>query len=260
MRTNYEAIVIGLGGLGSAALYRLARELGSSVLGIEQFRLGHSRGASQDHSRIIRLAQHQSQYAALAPDAYSSWYEVEEESGVKILTRTGGLVIEDPGGRDPERVGTRDIEGYVAAFEEFGFDYELLDADALMEHWPQFRLRGGERAVYQEESGIVDAARANAVHVALARSQGGRILEETPVRAIVPDPNGDGVEVVTDHESYHARRVVVTADAWTNEVLKGDRVPLAAHGNPGAGNLLRHAEPEGVLTGEVSSVYVARGS
>jgi sarcosine oxidase len=73
---KYEVIIVGCGGLGSAALYWLSREIGSSVLGIEQFRLGHDRGASQDNSRIIRLAQHQSPYAALAPDAYESWYGV----------------------------------------------------------------------------------------------------------------------------------------------------------------------------------------
>lgn len=226
MKTNYEAIVIGLGGLGSAALYRLSKELGPSVLGIEQFRLGHPRGASQDHSRIIRLAQHQSHYAALAPHAYSSWYEVEEESGVKVLVKTGGLVIEDPEGRDLEKVGSRNIDGYVAAFEQFGFDYELLDANTLMNHWPQFHLKGDERAVYQEESGIVDAGKANAVHVALARFHGARVLEETPVKAILPD--GDGVSVVTDYGTYRADRVVVAADAWTNEVLKetGYRLPL----------------------------------
>lgn len=229
MKKNYEAIVIGLGGLGSAALYRLSKELGSSVLGIEQFRLGHSRGASQDHSRIIRLAQHQSQYAALAPHAYTAWEEVEEESGVKILTKTGGLVIEDPEGRDPERIGTRNIDGYVAAFEEFGFDYELLEADTLMERWPQFNLKGDERAVYQEESGIVDAGKANAVHVALARSHGAQVLEETPVRAIIPNENGsESVEIVTDYGSYYAGRAIVTADAWANQVLKetGHQLPL----------------------------------
>ena len=61
MNKNYEVIVIGCGGLGSAALYRLSKELGAAVLGLEQFGLGHERGASQDHSRIIRLAQHQSE-------------------------------------------------------------------------------------------------------------------------------------------------------------------------------------------------------
>lgn len=223
---NYEAIVIGCGGLGSAALYRLSRELGDAVLGIERFRLGHDRGASQDHSRIIRLAQHQPQYAALAPHAYDAWHEVEDDSGVRLVTETGGLVIEDAAERDPGKVGTRNIDGYVAAFEQFGFDYELLYADEIMNRWPQFRLGGGERAVYQERTGIVDAGKANATHAALARANGARILEETPVRAV--RPSGDGVEVVTDEATYLADRVVIASDAWTNEVLEqtGTRLPL----------------------------------
>jgi sarcosine oxidase len=226
MDTRYEAIVVGCGGLGSAALYWLSRELGDSVLGIEQFRLGHDRGASQDHSRIIRLAQHQSQYAALAPHAYEAFYEIERESDVRVLFRTGGLVIEDPTGRDPQKVGTRNVEGYVAAFEEFGFDYELLDPGELMRRWPQFRLHGPERAIYQSESGIVDAGKANAAHIALARARGATVLDRTPVRAV--RPSGEGVEVVTDDRIYHADRVVVASDMWTNEVLRetGVRIPL----------------------------------
>lgn len=223
---HYEAIVVGCGGLGSAALYRLSRELGSSVLGIEQFGLGHVRGASQDHSRIIRLAQHQPEYAALAPDAYEAFYEIEDESGVKVVHKTGGLVIEAVDERDPEKVGTRNVEGYVAAFEQFGFDYEILSPDELMRRWPQFHLKGTEKAIYQSDTGIVDARKTNAVHVALARARGATVLEEMPVRAL--RPSGDGVEVVTDDEVYCADRVVVTSDAWTNRVLAetGARMPL----------------------------------
>jgi sarcosine oxidase len=77
---HYQAIVIGCGGLGCATLYRLAGRLGPGVLGIEQFRVGHERGSSQDHSCIIGLAQHQAQYAALAPAAYQAWHEVEKAS------------------------------------------------------------------------------------------------------------------------------------------------------------------------------------
>jgi sarcosine oxidase len=225
MNSDYEVIVVGCGGLGSAALYRLARD-GISVLGIEQFRLGHDRGASQDHSRIIRLAQHQPEYAALAPDAYEAWYEVERESGLQLLLKTGGLVIEAVDERDPSETGTRNIEGYVSAFEEYGFDYELLDSGELVRRWPQFRLRGPERAIYQKDSGLVDARCANAAHAALARGHGAKILEETPVRAV--RPNGDGVEVVTDADVFLADRVVVASDAWTNSVLRetGVSIPL----------------------------------
>lgn len=225
--TTYRAIVVGLGGLGSAALYRLAADLGPGggpVLGIEQFELGHHRGASQDHSRIIRLAQHQPEYAALAAPAYKAWDEVEAESGQQILTRTGGLVIEDRVARRGAATGSRNIEGYTAMFDRFGVAYELLDADELTSRWPQFRLGGGEQALYQAESGIVDAARANAVHIALARAHGAEVRTGTPVRAVLPD--GDGVAVLTDAGVLHADRVVVACDAWTNQVLAGTGTAL----------------------------------
>ncbi|HEY2190836.1 MAG TPA: N-methyl-L-tryptophan oxidase [Actinomycetospora sp.] len=223
---SHRTIVVGLGGLGSATLYRLATELGSGVLGLEQFGLGHSRGASQDHSRIIRLAQHQEQYAALAAPAYKAWDEVEAESSQQIVTRTGGLVIEDRAARRGLASGSRNIEGYTAMFDRYGVAYELLDADELTTRWPQFRVAGAEQALYQAESGIVDAARANAVHISLARAHGAHVVANTPVRAVRPD--GEGVAVLTDTHTYRADRVVVASDAWTNQVLAatGPRLPL----------------------------------
>jgi sarcosine oxidase len=223
---HYQAIVIGCGGLGCATLYRLAGRLGPGVLGIEQFRLGHERGASQDHSRIIRLAQHQPQYAALAPAAYQAWHEVEKTSGQRIVTITGGLVIEDTAHRARIRTGTRHIEGYAQLFDRFGVDYSLLEADEVASRWPQFRFDGGERAIYQRDTGIVDAGRANAVHAALARGHGAHIVENTPVRSV--KPTTVGVEVHTDEHTYLADRVVVTSGAWTNQVLAdtGAQLPL----------------------------------
>ena len=222
---HYDVIVVGCGGIGSAALYWLSKS-GKSVLGIEQFKLGHSSGGSQDHSRIIRLAQHQAAYAALAPHAYEAWYEAERDSNVQIVLKTGGLVIEDPEGRNPEKVGSRNISGYVEAFEKQGIDFEHLDAQGVMKRWPQFQLRGHEHAVYQKDSGIVDAGKANAVHIALARANGADLLSETPVKAL--RPVGDKVEVVTEEQRFSADHVVVTSGAWTNQVVReaGLQLPL----------------------------------
>ena len=219
MNTDFPIIVIGCGGLGSAACYRLAQEAGAAVLGLEQFGLGHDRGASQDHSRIIRLAQHQDAYADLAPAAYDAWHEVERESGVRLLTPTGGLVIEDVAHRDPSRTGTRNMEGYRDVMRRHGVEFEDLDAAAISARWPQFRLTGTEQGLHQAESGIVDAAKANATHVALARAAGATILDHTPVLAV--RPSGPHVEVVTEQETYLAEKVVLAADAWTNRMLAG---------------------------------------
>src|SRR5690606_19598048 len=205
MPDRYEAVVIGCGGLGAAALYRLARTFGSAVLGIEQFPLGHHRGASDDHSRIIRLAQTKPEYGALAPAAYESWSEVEYESGQQLVWKTGAVMIEPTAGEDVRRDGTPSrLDSRAAVFDQYGHDYEWLEPAELMQRWPQFELAGSERAMYQKDSGLVDARRGNAVHVALARAHGAEILADTPVRAL--RPVRDGVEVVCDSGTYVARR------------------------------------------------------
>ena len=219
MNTDHPLVVIGCGGLGSAAAYWLARRAGAAVLGLEQFALGHDRGASQDHSRIIRMAQHQDAYARLAPAAYDAWHEVEAASDVQLVIPTGGLVIEDVAVRDPTATGNRNIRGYAEVMARHGADFEMLAPDEVMARWPQWHLSGTEKAIYQPQAGIVDARRANATHLALARGHGARILDGCPVLAL--RPRSEGVEVVTADETYLAERVIVTADAWTNEVLAG---------------------------------------
>src|SRR3954469_9439980 len=91
MNHDYEYIVLGLGGFGSAAAYWLARRAGGDVLGLEQFEIGHVRGESQDHSRIIRLSYHTPAYVALARQAYQAWADLEADAGEKLILKTGGL-------------------------------------------------------------------------------------------------------------------------------------------------------------------------
>lgn len=164
MKRAYEYAVIGCGGIGSATAYWLSREAGEEVLALEQFHLGHDRGGSEDHSRIIRLSYHAPEYTALTPHTYVAWEEVEEESGTRLVIKSGGLDLE-PVDDEPEY-----INQYAGAMRAAGIPYEELSAREVMERFPQFRLGDGVRAVYQEGAGIVDAGRANTAHVALARA------------------------------------------------------------------------------------------
>ena len=94
---TFDAIVVGLGGIGSAAAWRLAASPGSPRgLGLEQFELGHDRGASQDQSRITRLSYHRPEYVRLAIEAQAAWREVEAAAGRKVQTMTGGLDLAPP--------------------------------------------------------------------------------------------------------------------------------------------------------------------
>lgn len=221
MKTAWDVIVIGCGGIGSAAAYHLAREVGQRVLVLERYSVGHPYGASDDHSRIIRLSYHAPEYIALARDAYAAWAEVEEAAGIRLVVTTGGLDIEWVGTR-----GRRDVSHCAAALAAAGIPHELLDAAEVMRRWPQWRLPAEMRALYQADGGLVDARKAIGVHVALARAHGATILERSPVLEL--RAAGGGYEVRTDTATFSAERVVVAADAWTNQVLAGlgARFPL----------------------------------
>ncbi|CAN5855820.1 N-methyl-L-tryptophan oxidase [soil metagenome] len=212
MRKTWEAIVIGCGGIGSAAAYWLSRRAGADVLAIEQFQLGHDYGSSQDHSRIIRRSYHNPDYIALTDPAYETWSEVEAESGVQIVAKTGGLDLEAIGA-----TGVKDLAHCATAMTDNNVPYEQLDAQELMYRWPQFRFTDAVRGLYQGDGGLVDARKANAVHTALARSYGATIREGLAVRSI--RSVGDAVEVVTDEGIFTAGQVVIAAGAWTGNLL-----------------------------------------
>ena len=221
MTDSYDAIVIGLGAIGSAAAYRLAAAPGGPrVLGLEQFELGHDRGASQDVSRITRYSYHRREYVELAIKAQAAWREVEAASGERVITLTGGLDIQPPGGAES-------IEDYATALTQAGVPFEWLDDVDVTRRWPQWRLDPGTRAVFQANGGIADPERGNPAHQRLATEAGATLLEHAKVLAI--NDHGGELEVVTQSAgTFTTGAVVVAADAWTNDLLGplGAAVPL----------------------------------
>jgi len=219
MKHDYEYIVLGLGGFGSAAAYWLARRAGTEVLGLEQFELGHVRGESQDHSRIIRLSYHAPHYVELARHAYRAWAEVEREAKEQLVLRTGGL---DLGPRE----GAIPLSNYSGSMDAAGVPYERLDAGEIMRRWPQWRLDDTIHGLFQAESGIAMAARGNAAHVRLAQAHGATLLERAPVDGVRP-LEGE-IEVLAGGVAYRCRRLIIAAGAWSNQALAplGIRLPL----------------------------------
>ncbi len=213
-----DVVVVGLGALGSAAAYWLARA-GVDVLGLEQFELGHPNGASQDHSRIIRLSYHRPAYVRLARRAYATWAEVEGESGTTVVTRTGGLDVAPRDAAIP-------LADYIDSMTAEGVPFERLDGPEIVRRWPQWRLGDEHHGLYQADAGLADPIRGNAAHQRLAREHGATLRDRSPVtglRAV------DGeIEVVAGAERIRAGRVVLATDAWTNDLLAGlgRRLPL----------------------------------
>ncbi len=219
MKREYEYIVLGLGGFGSAAAYWLALRAGGEVLGVEQFELGHSKGESQDHSRIIRLSYHTPGYVELAKHAYQAWAEVERDGGETLVLRTGGLDF-------APRVSAIPLSTYADSMSAAGVPFEMLDAAEIMRRWPPFRLSDDIHGLYQAESGIAMAARANAAHQRLARAHGATLRAPVAISSIQPLDGEIGLEL--DGSSYRCRQLVITAGAWSNRILAffGLRLPL----------------------------------
>jgi sarcosine oxidase len=220
-RTEYDAVVVGLGGIGSAAAYRLAATPGARVLGLEQFELGHDRGASQDVSRITRLSYHRRAYVELAIAAQAAWREIEAAAGDTILTMTGGLDLAPQGAAES-------IDDYATAMTEASVPFEWLDANDVALRWPQWRLDPGTRGLFQADAGIADPDRGNAAHQRLARAAGAMLHERTRVSEILD--HGGELEIRTDGgRTFTTGSVVIAADAWTNELLAplGVEVPLS---------------------------------
>lgn len=204
-----DVIVLGLGGLGSAAAYWLARS-GASVIGLERFALGHDRGASQDHSRIIRLSYHDPAYVRLAQAAYDSWAEVSAESGAQLVIETGGIDI------FPAE-GAFDRAAYMAAMDACGVPYERLDGAEAMRRFPELRVDEATEVLFQARTGIAAAARANDAHQRLARAHGADLREHAQVEAI--SAGGGEIAVRAGGRTIQAGTLVVCAGPWTNDVL-----------------------------------------
>ena len=215
---TFEVAVVGMGALGSAAAYHLARR-GARVVAFEQYELGHVRGASHDTSRIVRTSYGAPEYVRLAQSAYRDWADLEQESGERLLTITGGVIFLPTD-------GPYSASDFTSALTECDVPHELLTPADVHARWPQFRIPENVETVYTPDSGIAHASRTVATLQLRARALGADIRDRTTVEALEPD--GDGVIVRTANGAVRAQKVIVAADAWTNTLLEplGAAIPL----------------------------------
>jgi sarcosine oxidase len=208
---RFDYAVVGLGALGSAAAMELARR-GHSVVGLERFELGHSRGASHDTSRILRHSYHTPSYVRLTLEAYADWARLERDTGMAMGSTVGGLDLFPP----DAAIAPKE---YIESLDDVGIDYEQLDGAEATRRWPQFRLPEGTLVLHQRDAAIVPAALGTATMQAQATRFGAMLKGNTPVTEL--QDTGGAVRLTTPAGVIEARAVVVCADAWTNQILAG---------------------------------------
>ena len=205
---HYDVIVVGVGGMGSAAAYHLAAR-GLRVLALERFALGHERGSSHGLTRIIRLAyfEHPS-YVPLLRRAFELWRELQARASEPLLHITGAL--------DVGWEGSDVFEGSRRSCMEHELPHEVLTGRSLNARVPAWRLSDRAAAVLQPDGGFLRPERCIQAHVAGALAAGATI--RAGERVVEWDAGGGRVRVRTDRAIYEAGQLVLTAGAWMGSV------------------------------------------
>ncbi|GLP73464.1 N-methyltryptophan oxidase [Mycobacterium antarcticum] len=213
---NYDVIVVGLGGMGSAAAYHLAAR-GQRVLGLEKFTPAHDKGSSHGGSRIIRQSYFEDPaYVPLLLRAYELWEMLAKESDREVYRITGGLFSGPP--------DCLTVAGSRRAAEQWSLPHDVLDAHQVSTRFPNFTLQPGDIAVYEAMAGFARPELTVQAHIDLAIREGAtlnfgeQVLEWTETAG--------GVRVTTDRGSYTAGQVVICPGAWAPQLLAEFGIPI----------------------------------
>ncbi|MEU6395128.1 N-methyl-L-tryptophan oxidase [Streptomyces sp. NPDC046939] len=217
MSPTHDVIVIGLGGMGSAAAHHLSAR-GARVLGLEKFGPVHNRGSSHGGSRITRQSYFEDPaYVPLLLRSYELYADLERATGRSIATLCGGVMVGRP--------DSRTVEGSRHSAEQWDLPHEMLDAREIRRRFPTLTPADDEVALFERKAGLVRPETTVAAHLQLAERAGAELRFEEPVTRWEPCAGG-GVRVHTAGGTYTAGQLVICPGAWAPRVLADLGVPL----------------------------------
>ena len=206
----FDVIVVGLGGMGSAAAYHLAAR-GQRVLGLDKFGPAHDQGSSHGGSRITRQSYFESpEYVPLLLRAYELFERLARDSGRDVITLTGGVMVGPP--------DSLTVAGSRRSAEQWGLEHELLDAADLRKRFPTMSPQPGEVALYEAKAGFVRPEETVAAHLQVAAAAGAELRFAEPMTSWTATADG-GVRVDTASGSYTAGQLVIAPGAWAPVLL-----------------------------------------
>ncbi|MFJ7770571.1 N-methyl-L-tryptophan oxidase [Streptomyces sp. NPDC097107] len=216
MSPTYDVIVIGLGGMGSAAAHHLSAR-GARVLGLEKFGPVHNRGSSHGGSRVTRQSYFEDPaYVPLLLRAYELYEDLERATGRDVAVLCGGVMVGRP--------DSRTVSGSLRSAREWDLPHEMLDAREIRRRFPTLTPADDEVALYEAKAGLLRPENTVAAHLQLATRQGADLHFDEPMTRW--EPYRDGVRVHTAENTYTASRLVICPGAWAPRLLADLGVPF----------------------------------
>lgn len=217
MPKRYDVVVVGLGAMGSAALYQLSKR-GAKAIGIDRFSPPHVFGSSHGDTRITRQAIGEGTfYTPLALRSYEIWRELEAQTGLDLLTTCGGLIMASRSDGPPIH-GNKDFLGEtVSAAKRYGISHNVFSTYDIKTRFPQFNLVGDEEGYYEPSAGFLRPENCVRANLTVASQLGAEMSIHDKVINIIPEE--DGVIVQAESDAYHAKKVIISVGAWISKIL-----------------------------------------
>jgi sarcosine oxidase len=210
---RYNTIVVGVGGVGSATVYELAKR-GKRVLGLERFDIPHDMGSSHGYTRIIRMPYYEHpSYVMLLKRSYELWRSIEQRAGEKLLHLTGSI---DAGPAD-----SWVFKGALQSALEYDLEHEVLTGRQINERFPGYKMPHETLGVFQPDGGFLVPERCIVSYVNAAIACGAEVHGRE--RVLDWEPLGSGVRVTTERDVYEAESLIITAGAWNHSLLNNLR-------------------------------------
>ena len=204
----YDAVVLGIGGVGSAALCHLASR-GAKVLGIDQFQPPHDRGSSHGQTRIIRQAYFEHpDYTPLLLESYRLWSELEKQVQRQLYHEVGVLQVGPAEGEV--------VPGVLQAAEQHGLQVEQLKASEIERRWSGLRVPKHLTGVLEKRAGYLRLEECVKSHLAVAEQKGAELICSAKVNGW---QDSDPIRIDTDQGDVLTKKLIVTVGAWANEML-----------------------------------------
>jgi len=211
LNNSFDVIVIGVGSMGSATCYFLAKR-GYKVLGLEQFDISHEFGSHAGQSRIIRKAYFEHpDYVPLLEKAYKNWNDLEQETGEELYFKTGLLYA---GTSNNEM-----IKGVKQSAALYNIELELLNNADTVKRFPQFLFPRNFEILFEPEAGFLPPERSIRLYASQAKKNGATI--NTNEKVIGWKKDGTNIVVKTDKNSYQCNKLIITTGAWAGKMIPG---------------------------------------